>query len=238
MSPTPRCLALVLFASAAGPVAWAQPAPAAAEAAPSERAKRDADKVREMILLHADKPRKARAEERAGAGSTSATPATAPTRATGSIAPAAAAPPKAAPVAAAGAPAVRRVEEPVAAAETSKPAAAMPKVEEPAPAPATPLATALPAAPSKPPAGAPALGNKLELVKGVEPSFPRRLVQSVRTGSISVAFDVLPDGSVTAVQVLRSPHPGLNAAAMEAVAQWRFRPIAERASGVTEFSLE
>jgi len=43
--------------------AQAQPAPAASQNAPSERAQRDADKVFQWIRLHADKPRRARDEK-------------------------------------------------------------------------------------------------------------------------------------------------------------------------------
>ena len=51
----------------------AQVQPAASAAAPSDRAKHDADKVYQMILQHADKPRRPR-EEKPG-GTSAATPA-------------------------------------------------------------------------------------------------------------------------------------------------------------------
>jgi TonB family protein len=204
MSLSLHRLAFVLVASASAPLA-AQAAPA--DAAPSERAQRDADRVRQMILLHADKPRRARVDERAAAPVAVTRPAPAVE------APAAVPPAVAALVAGSAAPVAR------------------PALPELAPTP-TVVAAPMPASLAS------VRTNRLELIRAVEPAFPRRLAQSVTSGSITLAFDVLPDGSVAAVKVLRSPHPGLDAAAITAVSQWRFQPIAERAGGVTEFAFE
>lgn len=210
MKPSLRRLAVALIAAGVPPLAAGQAV--SGEGAPTERAKRDADKVREMILLHADKPRRARADERVAA-----TPAPAVRPAPGAD------PSVTAPTAVAA-----------LATEPSAPVVRL-AVPELAPTPTiapAPVPALLAAAPST------ARQTKLELIQGAEPAFPRRLVQSVATGAVKVAFDVLPDGSVTAVQVLNSPHPGLNAAAAAAVAQWRFQPVAARASAVTEFRFD
>jgi len=204
-----RLVAVALFASACAPIASAQTAPA--DSAPSERAQRDADKVRQMILMHADRPRKARTEERPAA-SIAATARAAP----------------AGDVAATEAPRLAaRVTEP-------GPLATQAAVPDLAPTPTVAVAPL----PAMLPVATLAARKKLELISGAEPAFPRRLVGSAANGSVRVAFDVLPDGSVTAVHVLRSPHPGLNAAAVAAVAQWRFQPVAERMSGATEFTFD
>jgi TonB family protein len=208
MKPSLCRLAIALIASVAAPMAAAQAA--AGDGAPTERAKRDADKVREMILLHADKPRRARADERV-----SPTPAPAVRPAPGADAPVTAPPAVSALAAEPAAPVVRLAVPELAPTPTIAPAAVPAML-----APST------------------ARRSKLELIQGAEPAFPRRLVQSVVSGSVKVAFDVLPDGSVTAVQVLQSPHPGLNAPAVAAVSQWRFQPVAERVSGVTEFKFD
>jgi protein TonB len=74
----------------------------------------------------------------------------------------------------------------------------------------------------------------LKLLSQVEPDFPGALQRRLRQGSVEVAFTVLPDGSVSALTVLRSSHPRLDAPALEAVAQWRFEPIAAPKGGVVE----
>lgn len=224
---------------------WAQPTPANAPApaaaasapvAPSERAKRDADKVFQMILLHSDKKPVAKP---AGKDAAPPSPPVAPSRS----APAAAqARPLPAPVPAAPAPAATLPAAPaVASKDTAVPAptgAATP-AEPVAPLPvAAPVdiqpALALPASP--PPA--PAAPIKLELLSSVEPEFPSRLVRTLGAGKVVVEFEVAADGTVTQAQAVQSSHRGLEAPAINAVKQWKFKPMAGSANGMTELKFE
>lgn len=232
--------------------AHAQSGPAPAVEAPIERARREAEKVYQLILLHADKPRKTR-EERVVA--TPAVPRVAP-----GAAPAGTSTPKPPSVAAASLSAVRPSEQAVPAAklterapaEATHPdavAAKLPAAPEgslPAEIPVqnAPVTTALapasaplplPATPAPPPAAA---ARVLELVSSVEPEFPSHLVRRLGQGSVVVNFDVLPDGSVGKTAIIKSSHQGLNSAAQAAVAAWRFKPVSETTAGVTELRFE
>ena len=203
--------------------------------AASDRAKRDADKVFELIRMHADTPRKA---------------------------PPAVVLPAQAPAA------VSKVEQPIrptVAALTATPRLPAAAVRLPesssaghgglAPA----VAFAAPAAPAHAtdltvkqvslPAVAMSSGGAsvdaseliaptLVLLSSVEPDFPRQLTRRLGQGSVVVKFEVLPDGTVGATNIDKSRHPGLNTAALAAVAAWRFKPISKAASGVTELRFE
>lgn len=188
--------------------------------APTERARRDADKVFQMILQHADKPRKARDEkaEKAAAPSAGATRSPVPARTAAAETPA--------PVAAA-----KRVAEPPAL-PTNDTAPAM-REEAPAPVVELPKPPAGTSTPAQPPAP-----GKLELVSTVEPEFPARLMRSLGSGSVVVQFDVETDGRVVKAMVVRSSHKGLNEAATTAVAAWRFKPMNAAATGVVELKFE
>lgn len=220
-------LAASLFAHGA----CAQTAPPPAAEAPSDRAKRDADKVYQMILMHADKPRRATAVP---------VPATAQRM------------PKPAAAAAADARKVVSVPgartRPLAAGATSpllgddNPALTTPAASptpEP-PAGEAPQARALPGSTAAPLPAPNAVAAKpvLELVSSVTPEFPRALVRRLGSGSVVVNFEVLPDGSVGATTIVKTSHQGLNGAAQAAVAAWRFKPISEAADGVTELRFE
>jgi TonB family protein len=80
--------------------------------------------------------------------------------------------------------------------------------------------------------------TKLELVTSIEPEFPARLVRQLGKGSVTVTFDVRPDGTVSRTEVTSSSHRGLNEAAQAAVAAWRFKPISETLPGVVELKFE
>jgi TonB family protein len=235
---------------------WAQttpanapsPSPAPASAAtPNERAKRDADKVFQMILLHSDKKPAAKSagKDSAAAGPTPA-PA-APARSTTAPVPSAATPAPqqsrpasvASPVAGKPGPGA----EAPAAVPTAAPAADL-VLPVPVPVPvATPAPTPVAAdqkpelAPPSPtlPAAAP---NKLELLASVEPEFPGRLVRTLGAGKVVVQFEVAADGTVSQVDVVQSSHRGLDASAVAAVKQWKFKPMSGPASGTTELKFE
>jgi TonB family protein len=219
--------------------AHAQPAPSASSPAPNERAQRDADKVFQMILQHADKPRRApaAAEPRAPAAPTAARPAAPPAaaaaatraadpRVTASTPPAVPAEPTklalpdAGPATGPGVPVMAVAPEAVATPVLGSAAAV---------APVTALAPVAVAAPRS---------LRLELVSSVEPEFPARLVRSLGKGSVTVSFEVRPDGSVGRTEVTSSSHRGLNEAAQAAVAAWRFKPISETMPGVVELKFE
>lgn len=67
----------------------------------------------------------------------------------------------------------------------------------------------------------------LQIRDQVEPVIPREL-RSLIEGEVQVlvAFTVLSDGRVAEAAVLRSSHPEVNAAVLDAVRQWRYQPIA------------
>lgn len=230
--------------------AHAQSGPAPAVEAPIDRARRDAEKVYQLILLHADKPRKTR-EERVVA--TPAVPRVAP-----GAAPADTSTPKPPSVAAVSLLAAPPPERAVpaakatgrAAAETTDPyavASRLPAVAGESLSADTPvhnspaamvLATTSVPVPKPAPPVPPVAARTLELVSSVEPDFPSHLVRRLGQGSVVVNFDVLPDGSVGTTAIGKSSHQGLNAAAQAAVAGWRFKPVSATTAGVTELRFE
>ena len=64
----------------------------------------------------------------------------------------------------------------------------------------------------------------LVMIGSADPEFPAGTMRRLRKGSVEVKFEVNTDGIVTAASVTSSSHPSLNAAAVEAVRQWRFQP--------------
>lgn len=185
---------------------------------PAERAQRDADKVFQWIRFHADKP--------------VVKPVSAPT-------------PAPAPAAArlAPKPVARAVPAPTEAALPSAEAAATPEplvlaaatltvpVAPPMPVPVTAAeAVAAEAAPEPP----------LKPLQRVEPEFPRQLLMTLRSGMVLVRFTVQPDGSVAQAEAVQSTNKRLGPAAVSAVSQWRFEPIAKARLATVEvgFSLE
>jgi protein TonB len=64
----------------------------------------------------------------------------------------------------------------------------------------------------------------LIMIKSADPEFPIATMRRLRKGEVEVKFEVGADGAVDAVTVMKTTNPSLNAAAMEAVRQWRFKP--------------
>ena len=65
----------------------------------------------------------------------------------------------------------------------------------------------------------------LRLVEGSAPVYPADLRVKGVGGRVTVQYDVTPQGQVVNAQVVASEPPGLfDAAALEAVGSWRFRP--------------
>jgi len=249
--PRPR-LTLELTAIAAAlllsPAALAQ-APAPSTNNGLERAQKAADAVFHWIKLNGEK------------GANRQTPAAAP-----APAPAAPAARRQAPVAAAPrpaaqpAPAPAGVERPAptpaeSAAPTFAAAPAAPAASEarpqadsapvmlasaaPTPAPDAPMALAARAVEPPPPpqqqeeeAEVP-----LKLLSRVNPTIPRQLQQqSFRDGFARVKFTVAPNGSVSKAETLAASHSRLGIAAIDAVKQWRFEPIAAPREVAIEFA--
>ena len=61
-------------------------------------------------------------------------------------------------------------------------------------------------------------------VKIVSPEFPAALHDSHTKGVVTVQFTVDVSGAVTEVAVVKSTNAGFDAAALDAVSKWRFKP--------------
>jgi len=200
--------------------------PAPADQTSADRAKRDADKVFQWILLQSDKPRKTRDSSAAkGQGNASASASTnSNSSTTASAAPAA--PKAAAPV---------RSEPTVAARDTSAPKPALATVTAaPSSTLAAAAATVAPAIPTPSTATLAAAASAPEdddvdeplvVVKQVQPEFGLNNLRTLRKGTVQVRFVVQPDGSVDEVGVMKTTSARLNAAAIAAMSQWKFKPI-------------
>ena len=207
--------------------------------AASDRAKRDADKVYELIRMHADRPRKAPTT------ATVLAPAQAPAavseveQATRPAVVALTATPRL-PATTASA----RVHDPSGAGHVGPaPAVALSALAAPVHATEMTLKHVSVPAVAMTRGGAAAAASEsaaptLVLLSGVEPDFPRQLTRRLGQGSVVVNFEVLPDGTVGATHIERSRHPGLNEAAVAAVAAWRFKPISKATAAVTEFRVD
>ncbi len=215
--------------------ALAQTTVAPSEVAPSERAKRDADKVFHWIMIQGDRTRKTPAakdakEERPAATKPVRLAAPEPVHTR----------PKA-DVATAGPAGIdsKLAAKPAEAVAPSVMPAAV--VDAPKPDPAR-LARAEPALQT----AAPAVDRSDEAPHGLvviaqpAPQFPVNVMRTLRRGTVQVQFSVLTDGSVANLEVLKTTSARLNAAALEAVGQWRFQPVAKTQTGAVEvgFDLE
>ena len=220
--------------------ALAQTPPPPSEVAPSERAKRDADKVFHWIMIQGDRTRKAPAaaakEGKDAREVKDDRPAARPVRA-------------AAPESAAARP---KPDAIVAAGEppNSKPVGKPLELPNETPAPAT-APVAAPEAPrrddarvasieSRPGVAAPAVELTDDAPQGLvalaqpAPQFPINVMRTLRRGTVQVRFSVQTDGSVADIEVLNTTSPRLNAAALAAIGQWRFQPVAKMQTGAVE----
>ena len=66
----------------------------------------------------------------------------------------------------------------------------------------------------------------LIMIKSADPEFPIAAMRRLRKGEVEVKFEVGPDGVVDVVTVMKTTSASLNAAAVDAVRQWRFKPTA------------
>ena len=231
----------------------AQTAPAPGEVAPSERAKRDADKVFHWIMIQGDRTRKAPTKDPKDIKDTKDAkdakderPVAKPTRV---AAPEAVqARPKAEAVAAAEPispkPAGKSAEKPTdAAAKTTVRATVADASKSDAPktdAPKTDDARLARIDPAPRGAAAPALELSDDAPQGLvalaqpAPQFPVNVMRALRRGMVQVQFNVLTDGSVANLEVLKTTSARINAAALEAIGQWRFQPVSKLQTGAVE----
>lgn len=248
--PPLRCLVIAgMLAALSGHVsAQGAPLPGVPASAPSERVKREAEKVFQWIRMHSDKPRRA---------ATPAKPVASP------------AAPMSVPVKAAHAPearvtdsGIREIVQPLGAAAPgagtsaraadTAPAARRALAAGPERQPAAIADTA--SASSAPPADAPAAQTtalsppvdppqaeepdeedpRLTVVHRPDPEFPRRLMENLRRGSVRVSFTVEPSGAVVDAKAEQASHPRLVRTALDTVSQWRFEPVARAQQAVVE----
>jgi TonB family protein len=232
----------------------------------AERAQREADKVFRWILINGSQPKRAPPTEAAEPAAPAAAPAArrqAPRTKPDEPRPAAqgAKPPERLPAANDATPLVRAAATagsapagpsrsasvpPAPAQAASRPAGASARAQgpanaAPAPAAAAASATALPQGPG--PAAVAAVVEPVEdepliLVHQVEPEFPAAILRRQQKGSVLVRFEVQTDGSVLGAEVVKTSNPRLNAPALQAVSQWRFKPLQQPQSGTAELAYD
>jgi protein TonB len=95
------------------------------------------------------------------------------------------------------------------------------------------------AAPVQPQA-VPSAASQLKLVSREQPGFPPEAVRKgVTSGHVRARISVGVDGSVTNVEVLQSSPPRIfDNAVVAAAKRWKYAPMAEPASTVTEFDFK
>jgi len=223
-------LSAVLSAAMAS-LAQAQTVPPATGAGPgesaSERASREGDKVFQWIRMHADKPRKAAAPEKAPVA---AAPAPAPVKVAAKPAPK---------------PADSGITETVQPTSKSAPqqeqmASVAGKASGTREQPTSQTAAAMTDASA--PLAATGSSPQVEIEEDVslvpvarsEPEFPGALMRQLRKGFVQVAFTVQPDGSVSQAHAVSSTHPRLAPSAIATVSQWKFQPVRHAQQAVVD----
>ena len=61
-------------------------------------------------------------------------------------------------------------------------------------------------------------------ISGNQPKYTNGAREDHVSGSVKLGCTVMPDGTVSNIQVLRSLHPELDQAAIETLKTWRFKP--------------
>jgi TonB family protein len=221
--PSQSCLRLVIaLALPLSPLGTQ--AQGTVDVAPTERAKRDAEKVFQWIRIHSDKPRK----------TVNAPPA-----------PVSGAAPVAAkqPARVAAKPADGRASEAAVTLATAD------SVEERAPGSkaSSPVVSEPAAVPQErhvdmpSPAASPVVEEeqaRLAPLYRPDPEFPGALMRSLRKGQVQVSFVVQPDGSVSQAKAEAQTHPRLAASAVAAVSQWRFQPLRHAQAAMVELGFD
>ena len=76
----------------------------------------------------------------------------------------------------------------------------------------------------------------LELLNAVQPELPERILSRMRRdGEVTLVFKVNPDGSVADLNVQASNSAVLDAIVLDAVRQWRYKPIAQARTHRVQF---
>jgi len=229
----------------------AQAAPSSSDAASAaERAQKQTDRTMYWIRVLADKPATARASVASKPVATPAVATSAKPLAEAHEKVRLAAAPTAAPaIAHTGVDAMNPAPSPAAATERamvlpggvdgasdpgvstggSNPSDVGGALALPTPAPAA-------VAPEQEAGSAPAEESDGGLVrlKMVEPEFPSAVVSRIRKGDVEVRFEVEPGGTVVDAEVVQSSSARLNAAAVEAIKQWRFKPSGKSHTAVVK----
>lgn len=242
---------LVLLAGTSPALAQTAAAPApVTEEAVSERVKKDAASPLYWIRLNAQK---ADGATRAAApritevrSAPAARPQAPPTAAVSAQAPS----PRPSAGVATASPAPRRepeaeptVASPSATLASPAPLASQAEVAAAAAA-ATTAAIALPSAASAPrpdqmpPPDDTEDPEPLSLLAATEPEFPSAMMRRLRKGTVQVRFEVQPDGHVGEVSVVQTSHRSLNAAAMQAVQAWQFKPVKAPRTAVVDLGFD
>jgi len=226
----------------------------AGEAAPSDRAKRDAEKVFHWIMIQGDRTRKTTTspaqakdakdvkeakEDRPAAPSKTAARAS-PVRAAPDPVPEGVLRPKPEALAAASAPGGAETRTLVEAAKTPAASTVAAGVGAERTKPGEAIAKPARTETSPPPAAVPPIEAPVDgpvalvPIAQPEPQFPAAVMRALRRGAVQVRFSVLADGSVADLEVLHTSNPRLNAAALAAVGQWRFQPVTRVQTGAVE----
>lgn len=135
----------------------------------------------------------------------------------------------------------QEVASPKAIAEVAN--TATPPADAPVAAPAVAVAAPTSAsAPAETAASAPtpddANDGELRPLSTPPPVFPRELRGSVSSGRVTVAFTVQPDGAVGETSAESSTNRRLARAALDAVKQWKFEPMASAVTYKVEFDFK
>ncbi|WP_374673995.1 TonB family protein [Ideonella sp.] len=229
--------------------AWAQapavPAPVADEKV-SERVKKDAASPLYWIRLNAQKADGASRPAAPRITEVRTAPAVRPVAA--SVAPSGATAPAIASRPSAGTPGSaavsRREAEGEATAILAAPAPLASPAEVAAAAAAATAALALPSAASAPrpdllpPPDESEEAEPLSLLAAGEPEFPAAMMRKLRRGNVQVRFEVQPDGRVAEASVVQTSHRGLNAAAVQAVQAWQFKPVKAPRTAVVDLGFD
>ena len=221
----------------------APPPASSGELSPAERARRDADKVFHWIMIHSDKPRKAKAEMKPEAKSESRR------EEKQAVAPALTATAAQKPVRPEPAPPVASKDGGERSKKDLPAGSSSPSPQQAAPVPAAELAKAAApetaaaakqvAAIAPNQAASPAAEEDDEDVALVpvmqtEPEFPATVMRQLRKGLVQVRFDVQADGTVAKAEVVKTTHRRLNDGAIAAVSQWRFQPLRKTQTAMVE----
>jgi len=235
----------------AAPGSASASASGAGEAAPSDRAKRDAEKVFHWIMIQGDRTRKTTTspaqakdakeakEDRPAAPSKTAARAS-PVRGAPDLVPEGVLRPKPEALAAASAPGGAETRTLVEAAKTPAASTVAAGVGAERMKPGEAIAKPARTETSPPPAAVPPIEAPVDgpvvlvPIAQPEPQFPAAVMRALRRGAVQVRFSVLADGSVADLEVLHTSNPRLNAAVLAAVGQWRFQPVTRVQTGAVE----